>query len=161
MANKMTRDYTKDKGKFSLCFDKFFMQRNEIVYINCLILIAFDNVNPLNLTNIYILEQMKTFFLEFVAMDDTTGNKIFKYRQMLTKIAHREQISFEIDLDDVQSFDEDLAMSIANNTRRYTNLVLNVCLYNIRKFVFVIQTYNCINSNATKSSNKFVCINCL
>lgn len=62
-------------------------------------------------------------------MDDKTGDKTFKYRQILTKIAHREQISFEIDLDDVQSFDEELAMSIANNTRRYTNLVLNVCLY--------------------------------
>lgn len=59
-------------------------------------------------------------------MDDKTGNKVFKYRQQLTKIAHREQISFEIDLDDVQSFDEDIATSIANNTRRYTNIVLDV-----------------------------------
>jgi len=62
-------------------------------------------------------------------MDDKTGDKTFKYRQILTKIAHREQISFEIDLDDMQSFDEELAMSIVNNTRRYTNLVLNVRLY--------------------------------
>ncbi|XP_011694407.1 PREDICTED: DNA replication licensing factor Mcm7 [Wasmannia auropunctata] len=84
MANKVARDYTKDK------------------------------------------EQMKTFFLEFVDMDDKTGNKTFKYRQMLTKIAHREQISFEIDLDDVHSFDDELAMSISSNTRRYTNLVLNL-----------------------------------
>jgi len=60
-------------------------------------------------------------------MDDKTGNKIFKYRQQLTKIAHREQINLEIDLDDVQSFDEDIATSIANNTRRYTNIVLDVC----------------------------------
>lgn len=59
-------------------------------------------------------------------MDDKTENKTFKYRQQLTKIAHREQISFEIDLDDVQSFDEELAASVANNTRRYTNLVLDV-----------------------------------
>lgn len=59
-------------------------------------------------------------------MDDKTENKTFKYRQLLTKIAHREQISFEIDLDDVQSFDEELATSVANNTRRYTNLVLDV-----------------------------------
>ena len=58
-------------------------------------------------------------------MDDI-GKKIFKYRDMLTKIAHREQISFEIDLDDLHSFDDELAMSITNNTRRYTNLVLNV-----------------------------------
>lgn len=59
-------------------------------------------------------------------MDDKTGNKVFKYRQQLTKIAHREQISFEIDLDDVHTYDDELAMSIANNTRRYTNLVLDV-----------------------------------
>ncbi|KMQ88562.1 dna replication licensing factor mcm7-like protein [Lasius niger] len=84
MANKVARDYTKDK------------------------------------------EQFKTFFLEFVTMDDKTENKTFKYRQQLTKIAHREQISFEIDLDDVQSFDEELAASVANNTRRYTNLVLDL-----------------------------------
>lgn len=60
-------------------------------------------------------------------MDDDTSLKNFKYRQQLTKISHREQISLEIDLDDVHSFDDDLAMSIANNTRRYTNLVLDVC----------------------------------
>lgn len=58
-------------------------------------------------------------------MDDT-GKKTFKYRDVLTKIAHREQISFEIDLDDLHSFDDELAMSITNNTRRYSNLVLNV-----------------------------------
>jgi len=63
-----------------------------------------------------------------VAIDDKTDIKTFKYRQQLTKIAHREQISFEIDLDDVQSFDEELATSVANNTRRYTNLVLDVCI---------------------------------
>lgn len=84
MANKVARDYTKDK------------------------------------------EQFKTFFLEFVAIDDKTDIKTFKYRQQLTKIAHREQINFEIDLDDIQSFDDELAMSVANNTRRYTNLVLDL-----------------------------------
>jgi hypothetical protein len=72
-------------------------------------------------------------------MDDKTGNKIFKYRQQLTKIAHREQINLEIDLDDVQSFDEDIATSIANNTRRYTNIVLDVCKISHDKlFLFII-----------------------
>lgn len=69
---------------------------------------------------------MKTFFTDFVKMDDKTGDKIFKYRQQLTKVAHREQVAFNIDLDDVQEFDEELAMAIVNNTRRYTNLVLEV-----------------------------------
>ncbi|XP_014472922.1 PREDICTED: DNA replication licensing factor Mcm7 [Dinoponera quadriceps] len=71
-------------------------------------------------------EQLKTFFLEFVSMDDNTSHKNFKYRQQLTKIAHREQISLEVDLDDVQTFDDDLAISITNNTRRYTNLILDL-----------------------------------
>lgn len=75
---------------------------------------------------------------------------------MLTKIAHREQISFEVDLDDVQSFDEDVAISIANNTRRYTNLVLNVCLYKIANIEDLTQENlyllsNFINLNVTKS----------
>lgn len=90
-------------------------------------------------------EQLKTFFLEFVTINDKEGGKVFKYRQQLTKIAHREQISFEIDLDDVQSFEEDLATAIANNTRRYTNLVLNVSIYCFRyiKSMF-ITTYYCV-----------------
>lgn len=84
-----------------------------------------------------ISEQLKTFFLEFVSKDEKTGDKIFIYRQQLTKIAHREQISLEIELDDIQSFDEELATSIANNTRRYTNLVLDVS-------IFFTQTHYCI-----------------
>lgn len=90
------------------------------IFLNIVSLVA--NINVIN-----ILELLKTFFLEFVAMDDNMPDKYFKYREQLTKIAHREQISFEIDLDDVQIFDDDLAMSITNNTRRYVNLVLDVC----------------------------------
>lgn len=84
-----------------------------------------------------ISEQLKTFFLEFVSKDEKTGDKVFIYRQQLTKIAHREQISLEIELDDIQSFDEELATSIANNTRRYTNLVLDVS-------ILFTQTHYCI-----------------
>lgn len=75
-----------------------------------------------------ISEQLKTFFLEFASKDEKTGNKVYIYREQLTKIAHREQISFEIELDDVQSFDEELAASIVNNTRRYITLVLDVTI---------------------------------
>ncbi|KAG7208631.1 hypothetical protein KM043_014838 [Ampulex compressa] len=71
-------------------------------------------------------EQFKTFLTEFVIMDKATGDKTFKYREQLTKIAHREQIPLTIDLDDVQEFDDELATSIANNTRRYTNLLLEL-----------------------------------
>lgn len=128
MASKVARDYVKDKGKFFSMFAQNSSWRSGCLH-NRLDTNSFDNADPLN-CKFYecISEQLKTFFLEFVAMDDNAGNKVFKYRQMLTKIAHREQISFEIDLDDVHSFDDELAMSIANNTRRYTNLVLNVRL---------------------------------
>ncbi|XP_015596721.1 DNA replication licensing factor Mcm7 [Cephus cinctus] len=68
-------------------------------------------------------EQLKTFFNEYVKMDDKTGQKFFKYRTQLTKIAHREQVAFNIDLDDVEDFDDDLARAISHNTRRYINLV--------------------------------------
>ena len=37
-------------------------------------------------------------------------------------IAHREQVALTIDLDDVNEIDPDLAESIMENTRRYTNL---------------------------------------
>lgn len=75
---------------------------------------------------IIISEQLKTFFQEFVKIDDKSGQKCFKYREKITQIAHREMVAFNIDLDDVREFDEDLAEVIANNTRRYVNLVLEV-----------------------------------
>ncbi|KAL2734416.1 DNA replication licensing factor Mcm7 [Vespula squamosa] len=71
-------------------------------------------------------EQLKTFLTEFMVMDDKTGEKTFKYRQQLTKLAHREQVAFIIELDDVQEFDDELAAAIANNTRRYVNLFLEL-----------------------------------
>lgn len=72
---------------------------------------------------------MKTFLTEFVVIDDTTGDKTFKYRKQLTNIAHREQIELTIDLDDIHEFDDELAVSIASNTRRYVNLLLEVSIY--------------------------------
>ncbi|XP_043666665.1 DNA replication licensing factor Mcm7 [Vespula pensylvanica] len=71
-------------------------------------------------------EQLKTFLTEFMVMDDKTGDKTFKYRQQLTKLAHREQVAFIIELDDMQEFDDELAAAIANNTRRYVNLLLEL-----------------------------------
>lgn len=68
-------------------------------------------------------ETFKLFLNEFMKMDDKTGDKTFKYREQLTRIAHREQIAFVIDLDDLQEFDADLASIVAVNTRRYVNLL--------------------------------------
>lgn len=71
-------------------------------------------------------EMIKTFFYEFVVMDDKTGKKTFKYRELLSKIAHREQVAFTVSLQDLQEFDEELANAIVANTRRYHIIVTNL-----------------------------------
>lgn len=76
-----------------------------------------------------ILEQLKIFLTSFVAIDNETGKKALKYKTQLSNIAHREQVDLLIELDDIHDFDDELAISIANNTRRYVNLLLEVCLY--------------------------------
>ena len=38
------------------------------------------------------------------------------------KLAHREQVSIVIDVDDVAEFDEDMAEAMVENTRRYMTL---------------------------------------
>ena len=50
------------------------------------------------------------------------GMKLFKYGEQLMSIAHREQTSLTIDLDDVEESDPDLVESLINNTVRYTNI---------------------------------------
>lgn len=47
---------------------------------------------------------------------------MFKYAGQLTRLAHREQISITIDLDDLSEFNESLVEAIQLNTRRYLNL---------------------------------------
>lgn len=76
-----------------------------------------------------ILEQLKIFLTSFVAIDNETGKKALKYKTQLSNIAHREQVDLLIELDDIHDFDDELAISIANNTRRYVNLLLEVSLY--------------------------------
>ncbi|XP_014213337.1 DNA replication licensing factor Mcm7 [Copidosoma floridanum] len=71
-------------------------------------------------------EQLKLFLTEYMKMDEKTGTKFYLYRQQLTKIAHREQVAFIIDLDDVKDFDEELAEAISQNSRRYINLLLHL-----------------------------------
>ncbi|XP_012267656.2 DNA replication licensing factor Mcm7 [Athalia rosae] len=71
-------------------------------------------------------EQLKMFFTEYSKMDDKTGNKIFKYRAQLTNIAHREQVAFTVDLDDIAELDDELAHAIQQNTRRYTTIISEI-----------------------------------
>ena len=58
------------------------------------------------------------------AVTDEEGKKTFKYADQLTAIAHREQTSLTIDLEDVAVEDEDMATAIRENTRRYINFFL-------------------------------------
>ncbi|KAL7305760.1 hypothetical protein TKK_0002010 [Trichogramma kaykai] len=71
-------------------------------------------------------ETFRTFLQEYAKIDDKEGNKVFPYRQQLTNIAHREQVSLIIDLDDLKEVDEELAEYVRTNTRRYVNLLLEL-----------------------------------
>jgi DNA replication licensing factor MCM7 len=70
-------------------------------------------------------QKLKEFLTNFTTTDDE-GRKKFKYAEQLTAIAHREQTSLVIDIDDVAQEDEDLATGIRENTRRYNLLVAEV-----------------------------------
>ncbi|XP_022088153.1 DNA replication licensing factor mcm7-like [Acanthaster planci] len=66
-------------------------------------------------------EKCKSFLTDFYNEGDD-GTKNFKYARQLVAVAHREQVALTIDLDDINEVDPDLAESIMENTRRYTNL---------------------------------------
>ena len=70
-------------------------------------------------------QKLKEFLQGFTTLDDN-GRKNFKYADQLTNIAHREQVTIHIDLDDVAEFDEELAAAIRENTRRYNVLMADV-----------------------------------
>ncbi|XP_044751759.1 DNA replication licensing factor Mcm7 [Coccinella septempunctata] len=79
-------------------------------------------------------ETIQTFLKEF-NKEDSRGNKIFKYVEQLTKLAHREKIALYVELDDVNDFDEELGTAIKNNTRRYCNLFSDVIYAILPEFV--------------------------
>jgi len=66
--------------------------------------------------------KLKEFLSDFTTTDDE-GRKQFKYASQITNIAHREQDSITIHLDDVAEFDEELAEAIVENARRYIQLL--------------------------------------
>jgi len=70
-------------------------------------------------------QKLKEFLTGFTTQDEQ-GRKKFKYAEQLTAIAHREQVSIIIDLDDVAEHDEELAEAIRDNTRRYNVLMAEV-----------------------------------
>ena len=70
-------------------------------------------------------QKLREFLTGFTTVDDQ-GRKKFKYAEQLTALAHREQVSLHIDLDDVAEQDEDLAEAMRENTRRYNMLAAEV-----------------------------------
>lgn len=66
-------------------------------------------------------EAIKNFLAEYCETDDD-GKKNFKYASQLVKLAHRDQVSIAIELDDLKEFNESLAEAIVLNARRYTNM---------------------------------------
>lgn len=72
-----------------------------------------------------VKEKLKEFLTSYTTTDED-GRKLFKYAQQITNIAHREQTSLTVDLDDVAEFDPDLAEAIRINTRRYIQLLEDV-----------------------------------
>jgi len=65
-------------------------------------------------------DKVKRFLSEFYK-DGPTG-KVFKYGEQMMNIAHREQVSLQIEIDDVQETDPELAERIVNNTNRYSKI---------------------------------------
>lgn len=63
--------------------------------------------------------------MEYCHQDDD-GGKEFKYANQLTKLAHREQVALYIELDDVYDYNEELALAVVKNTRRYVNMAGDV-----------------------------------
>lgn len=66
-------------------------------------------------------ETINSFLTEFYK-EDEDGKKIFVYARQMTNIAHREQVALTIDLDDVTSYNDQLAEAIQGNCRRYVKL---------------------------------------
>jgi len=66
-------------------------------------------------------EKCKQFLQEYYSEDDN-GKKVFKYGAQLVALAHREQVSLTVDLDDLGEEDTDLVMNICENATRYVGV---------------------------------------
>ncbi|XP_058828306.1 DNA replication licensing factor Mcm7 [Topomyia yanbarensis] len=66
-------------------------------------------------------ETIKSFLTEFHKEDDD-GKKVFIYARQMTNVAHRDQVGVTVDLDDVSSYNDQLAEAIQKNARRYVKL---------------------------------------
>ncbi|BES95242.1 DNA replication licensing factor [Nesidiocoris tenuis] len=72
-----------------------------------------------------IKDKLKDFLITFTTTGDD-GQTYFKYADQLTKLAHREQVGFWVELDDLAVYDADLIEPLVENSRRYTNMIGDV-----------------------------------
>ncbi|XP_065333521.1 DNA replication licensing factor Mcm7 [Cloeon dipterum] len=69
-------------------------------------------------------ELIRTFLTEFNVQEGR--RKIFKYVDTITKIAHREEVSLIVDLDDLHQYNPELCDYVQQNARTYTKLISDV-----------------------------------
>lgn len=70
-------------------------------------------------------DKIRTFLSEFY-LDSDDGGKDFIYGQQLTQLAHRDQVSMTIELDDVSDYDADLGEAVLENSKRYERMFADV-----------------------------------
>ncbi|CAB4064351.1 MCM7 [Lepeophtheirus salmonis] len=74
--------------------------------------------------------KLKRFLAEFHTVDPSSGNKVFPYASVLTRIAHREETLLEVDMDHLRAFDSDIADAAEENARRY-NLLFSEAVWEL------------------------------
>ena len=67
--------------------------------------------------------KLKAFLAEYHTVDESTGRKDFVYARLLTRVAHREEVAVEVDLEHLRERDPELAEAVVDNARRYTLLL--------------------------------------
>lgn len=67
-------------------------------------------------------DQVKRFLTDFYVDLPDDGGKAFKYSKQLRDIANREQVSLQIDLNDLAQFDQSLADACTENAKRFSEL---------------------------------------
>ncbi len=65
--------------------------------------------------------KLKAFLAEF--FEDENGAKKFVYAVQLARLAQREQVALTVNVEDLRSFDVDLASAVESNARRYATLL--------------------------------------
>lgn len=50
---------------------------------------------------------------------EKNNRKVFKYASQITQLAHRDQVSMYVDLDDLEEYDSELCQKVLENSKRY------------------------------------------